>query len=259
MSAGSGDGTDSPARTALDVLRTFDPGLMRQAAALLGVDAADPDTGLDLAAVEITSIAWRNGPVDAWQRRSSSRTSNGEMLRADAATTRLARSLMESRPLDRHPGPEDAGSAHRPDLVFAATGDALSDSDRRLPDGRQMAAVAPHRRQLNLYRHRVRGACRRWTEMAAEIGPELTLLFLACCAAATFRQWWLGLDRPGIVDDFIGRLGTVSGAESPRTGMDRSQLRRLLLDGPDLLDADTTKPCARVGLSFRTSPQRFAA
>ncbi|WP_322751703.1 MULTISPECIES: hypothetical protein [unclassified Frankia] len=39
VSAGSRDETDSPARTALDVARTFDPGLLRQAAALTTDDA----------------------------------------------------------------------------------------------------------------------------------------------------------------------------------------------------------------------------
>src|SRR3954453_10902814 len=47
---------------------------------------------MDLVAVAMTRLAWRDGPVEEWH--STGRISNSEMMRANAATTRVFRKML---------------------------------------------------------------------------------------------------------------------------------------------------------------------
>ena len=251
-----GRGERTGERIPLDVIGGFDLGLLRQGATELGVDLDNRGTVLDLAAVVVTRLAWRDGPVEGWQRGSNSRISGGEMMRASAATTRLVRALLDAQ-VPALPWPAGTEFADRPGVVFLAIGEALADPDRRLPDGRRMADVAPNRRQLDMYCRQARGLCRRWADMADGVGLHTALLLLACWAAATCRHWWLAPDWPQLVDRFVGQLddprcaaGDPRALDCERPLPDRGQLRRQLLDGPDRLSSQAAEFCARSGVGL---------
>ena len=77
---------------------------------------------MDLAAVAMTRLGWRDGPVEDWHSVRYRRIGDAEMMRANAATTRVVCNVM-----DRPYGPGE---------IFKAVGQVLADPLRRLPDGR---------------------------------------------------------------------------------------------------------------------------
>jgi hypothetical protein len=59
------------------------------AARQVGINRQDRAEVLDLAAVAITRWAWRDSPVEDWHADPDSRIGDPELMRANAATTRL--------------------------------------------------------------------------------------------------------------------------------------------------------------------------
>jgi hypothetical protein len=70
--------------------------VLRPAIRRLGFDPNDPSQLTDLAAVAITRLAWRDGPVEDWHAVPDRRISDGEMMRATVATTRFVRNLIRN-------------------------------------------------------------------------------------------------------------------------------------------------------------------
>ncbi len=234
--------------------------MLRQIVNDAGVDPDDSATLIDLAAVAVARMAWRDGPVEDWHTSVDSRLDDAEMLRANAATTRLVRDL-----LARHlPGPPtDRQAAVRgggPGEMFVVIAAALTDPDRRLPNGQRLAELAPDRPSLQRYRSAVRTWCSRWVAITDQVGLHPVLLFLACWTLTTSRHWWLGPDWPLIVDRFLRQLdhaeiaGDCASARDAGLPADREVLRRQLLAGPDQLSSLVAAFCLRHGLGRHVLP-----
>jgi hypothetical protein len=215
---------------------------------------------IDLAAVAVARMAWRDGPMEDWHADSDSRLDNAAMMRANAAITRLARDLLATH-LPGLSSVEQGGvRGSSPGEVFAAIAGALTAPDLRLPDGRSLAEVVPDRVSLKRYHRAVRTWCARWAVITDRIGPEAVLLFLASWTLTTCRRWWLGPDWPAVVERFLQQLDdTAIGGDLPSFNdgdvpVDRAVLRPQLLAGPDQLSADAAAFCLRHGLGRHVLP-----
>jgi len=231
------------------------------AARQVGVDPLDRTEVLDLAAVAITRLAWRDSPIEDWHADPDSRISDPELMRANAATTRLIRCLLELQVPEAPDKPTDAVQCHTDaDELFASIGHALAAPDRRLPDTRTVGELSPGRIELASYQDHVAEITREWTNAANQLGTHALLVLLAVTAASTCRDWWLAPGWPDVVAEFIACVKDPERAGSPaittrlRTlarpaqASDPDQLRRLLLAGPDRLDIETASFCLRTGL-----------
>lgn len=136
----------------------------------------------------------------------------------------------------------------------------LTAPDRRLPDGRQLRELAPTPEQLAAYGDHVHGLRHQWVAIADHLSTPTVLLLLAAYAAVSCRRWWLGLDSPYLVTEFLARLENPSrwgspamvahlqGLAPPAQATDLDHFRALLLAGPDHLDAQTARYCLRAGI-----------
>jgi hypothetical protein len=84
--------------------------VLRGACVQLGFDPDDGERVKDLAAVAVTRLAWRDSPVEDWHSIRFRRIGDGEMMRANAATTRLVREILADRP---HPQGDLFGQVSR--------------------------------------------------------------------------------------------------------------------------------------------------
>lgn len=128
----------------LDLARI--PALLRDH---VGIDPNDVAAVLDLAAIGITNDTWRNSPLEDWH--GAGRIHDGGMLRANVATTKLVRSVLDDHLDDTF---TDAGEeliatkdfaaldTDFTDDLFADMFEWLSDPDRVLPDGRTLGQLA---------------------------------------------------------------------------------------------------------------------
>jgi hypothetical protein len=221
--------------------------LLEDAAARLGVDSSDSRQVMDLAAVAMTRLAWRDGPVEDWHSIRYRRIGDAEMMRANAATTRVIREVMDK--------------PHWPGQMFNAVEQALADPLRRLPDGRSILELAPSSSELTRYEAHLAACCARWKAAAANIGEATVLTLLACRGVIFNWHWWRSTGWPQLVDEFVRRLDDP---KQWKCGWELDSRRRLghptgegtsedlflkLLAGPDRLDAATAQLCIRAGLS----------
>jgi hypothetical protein len=220
--------------------------LLDDVAVQLGVDPGDSDQVADVAAVAMTRLAWRDGPVEDWHSFRYRRINEAEMMRANAATTRAVRDVM------------DHGGS---DGVFGRVGKVLADPCRRLPDGRRVVDVAPSRSEWEAYRGHVTACCTRWDALAASFGVAAVLVLLACRGARFNWAWWRSTGWPWLVEEFIRRLDEPRRWNSaweianrralgdPPGDLSSQDLRSVLLAGPDRLNAATASYCLRAGIS----------
>jgi hypothetical protein len=224
-----------------------DGGLLEDAVARLGVDLSDSGQPMDLAAVAMTRLAWRDGPVEDWHSVRYRRIGDAEMMRANAATTRVIREVMDK--------------PYGPGAMFNAVAQVLADPVRRLPDGRSVIELAPSSSELTRYQMHLAACCARWKTAAADIG-EATVLTLLACRGATFNwHWWRSTGWPQLVEEFVHRLDDPTRWRcaweldnrrklgDPTRELTREELLLQLLAGPDRLDAATAQFCLRAGLS----------
>jgi hypothetical protein len=129
--------------------------LLEDATARLGVDGSDSGQLMDLAAVAMTRLAWRDGPVEDWHSTRYRRIADAEMMRANAATTRVVRDVM--------------GKPCGPGQMFNAVEQVLADPLRRLPDGRSVIELAPSSLELTRYQAYLAACCARWEAAAADV------------------------------------------------------------------------------------------
>jgi hypothetical protein len=134
-----------------------------------------------------------------------------------------------------------------PGEVFAVIAAALTDPDRRLPNGRRLAEIVPDRPSLQRCRREVRTWCGRWVAITDQVGLHAVLLFLACWTLTTNRHWWLGPDWPLILDR-VELASDLSSASDAGLSTDREVLRSQLLAGPDELSSAAAAFCLRHGL-----------
>jgi hypothetical protein len=254
--------------------RTRLQALLRNAADRLGFDPADQSVVLDQAAVAIARLAWRDSPVEDWHAAPDSRINDAELMRATVNVTRGVRELLDIDNRVRLASPPGSLLAGCPQIetpapcarigISAGALDAvavmLTAPDRRLPDGRQLREVAPSPGQLVAYSDHVHDLAGQWAALADHVGPPALLMLLASYAAVSCRRWWLGLDWPYLVTEFVARLrdpdrwgdaavaAHVPGLTRPREAADLDQLEELLLAGPDLLNTESARYCLRAGI-----------
>jgi hypothetical protein len=144
-------------------------------------------------------LAWRDSPVEDWHAVPHRRIMNSEMMRANAATTRQVRDLLDRQLLVA----ATSGARPRVDDMFAAVYRAVADPNRRLPDGRTVAELAPDPSQFAAFDKHVCTYCARWTTVALEYGLPKTLVLLACYAARYCWRWWLAPRWPRVVDELF--------------------------------------------------------
>jgi hypothetical protein len=139
------------------------------AAAQLGRDPLTRDALIDLAALGITRSAWRQGPVEDWHV--AGRIGQVEMMRANAATSRHVRSLL-SELLPERWWTRNAQASRHTDalLLWSVLAREIGSVDRRLPDGRTVAELAPDEEQAGEYRNNVLWCRARWLACTAEYG-----------------------------------------------------------------------------------------
>ncbi|MEN3615348.1 hypothetical protein AAH979_38320 [Plantactinospora sp. ZYX-F-223] len=234
-------------RDSLDV----DPGVLRSACTQLGFDPDDGERVSDLAAVAVTRMAWRDGPVEDWHSVRFRRISDGEMMRASAAATRLVRSVLRDQQSYLYAGSDP----------FRRVFQTLADPDRMLPDGRRLIDLAPDAVELTRLRTHVELCCSAWADSAAVRGLGKILLLLACRGAVFNWRWWLSTGWPRLVETFVRRIDDPTlwrnpweinnrrRIGDPPDGLTGTNLRQLLLAGPDPLTATAAAYCLKAGLS----------
>jgi hypothetical protein len=232
---------------------SVDRALLDDAAAMLGIDLEDEDQIMDLVAVAMVRLAWRDGPVEDWHK--AGRISNSEMMRVNAAMTRLVREILSVGRF-RMAG---EGSVSLMGETVDAVGRALVDPDRHLPDGWTLAEFAPDAEQLAAFQRHVWMFCTRWNRVAAKYGVRETMAVLALFAGCSCWRWWLAAGWHHRVDEYLRRLDDparwgdpimtrhVARLGAPDVG--GGDLRAVLLDGPDRLTAAAAEHCFWTGLA----------
>jgi hypothetical protein len=213
---------------------------------------------MDLTAVAITRLAWRDGPVENWHGWPQRRISDGEMMRATVATTRLVRDLIRSsfdEPVATRlrDGPGAALSLFEPVLQIA-------EPSQRLPDGRTMAQFAPDHSELQVFERHVRELTHQWAQQLVDLGPRPTLTLLACFAAKWCWRWWLTPTWPHVVAGLV--RGTQDALREERVyrsagmlrppSLDWARLGQRLLVAPDRLSPEEAGRVVRAGLGGLT-------
>jgi hypothetical protein len=239
------------------------------AASRVGLTLDDEGEVLDLAAVAIARLAWRDSPVEDWHAAPANRISDADLMRANVAVTREVRTLFVATPAGEHrvlESDEEHDAAFHAQL--AAVSEALTDPDRLLPDGRRLHRLAPNVEQLASYTEHVVRLTHHWARLADRVSAHVTLAMLACTGAAACPRWWLAPDWPYLVEEFIARLTDPSrwGSEAmaayvtqlpvPLDAADVEALRRTLLAGPDHLTTATARYCLQAGIGHLL-PQHY--
>jgi len=207
-----------------------------------GVDPADTDALLWAAAVGVAHELWRNSPLEDWHAGPDSVISDGEMMRANAATVRLIRQRLTMAGTD-----------------WSGLAEAVTDTGRVLPDGRSLRQLAG-RRLPALRSHAARHAA-VYARMQ-DAGGSRAVLLLAAAQGVFHGRRWHGMPRwPRMVRAFCRAVDDPTdphwrvrplAAHRPRPASiaDTAQLRRLLLAGPDRLDADAAAWCVHAGIGY---------
>jgi hypothetical protein len=223
-----------------------DMALVDNVAVQLGFDAGNLDQVADVAAVAVTRLAWRDGPVEDWHSARFGRINDVEMMRANAATTRAVRAVLAS---------DDIGD------VFWGVNEVLSDPRRRLPDGRMVVDLSPSPSEFDEYQAHVAACCERWGAVAAGCGIDVVLALVACRGATFNWKWWRSTGWQRLVDRFIRRLDQPWRSSTPLELFNHRPVRDLpddltlqglrtaLITGPDTLTAASASYCLRAGIS----------
>lgn len=217
-------------------------------------DMLDESDLMDLVAVGITRIAWRDSPVEGWHRDPAHALGQGDMMRANAATCRLVSQLLLSyiSLLESEVGAN---------LVLALVCDTVCDPQRTLPDGRTLSELAGSEAELASLRRHIEACARRWAMLVDRCGARPVILTLAYLGAARCRRWWLMPWWPVRVHNFVARLhkapsygdpyldSYVASLRRPPEIKDDETLTRVLLDGPDMLSSQAATYCLAAGLN----------
>jgi hypothetical protein len=240
----------------------------------VGVDPNDAAVILDLAAIGITNGAWRNSPLEDWH--GAGRIHDGGMLRANVATTKLVRSILDDHVEDAF---ADAGEgffatedlaaldSDFTDELFVDVFEWLSNPDRVLPDGRTLGQLAGE--ELDELVDHMDRALGGIAASAERHGLDFALQRAAVHGGLACAHWWGTPWWPDIVAEFLARLDDprhphwgeggkwyLDLPAQPAEVADRRRLRALLLDAPEALSEGGAEFCVAAGIRFVTEPVR---
>lgn len=210
------------------------------------LEVDDEQMRLTRAAIAFAHHVWRT-PIEEWHCTKRG-PDDGEMMRINSAVVRLIRQ-----------GLADG-------LSWAAVRETVLDPDRTLPDGRTLLAALGKTR---LARIGAKSAAHAWMfdDYQAKYGRDEALMVVSLSHMGFGADWHGMSDFEEIVDSFclaVDDPGAQHWDVSKKTGnwplpsrpgqiVDTAELRRLLLAGPDLLDAESARWCmiAAIGFSSR--------
>ena len=190
-----------------------------------GVAPADVDALLWAAAVGVAHELWRDSPLEDWHAGPDSVISDGQMMRANAATVRLIRHHLALAGTD-----------------WSGLAQAVTDAGRVLPDGRSVRQLAG--RWLAALRRHAAGQAEVYARIQDAAGPRAALL-LAAAQGVLHGSRWHGMPRwPQVVQAFCRAVDDPADPHwrvrpltqrrpRPASIADTAVLRRLLLEGPD--------------------------
>lgn len=219
-----------------------------------GVDPDDREVMLDMVAVAMTAMAWRNTVMEDWH--AEGRLADHEMMRANAQTTRIARQALTECGVAHGQWTSAAAAARfrRAVTQFFRKGFG---ADRILPDGRTLSSLGQEELPA------LRDHAERWllgkSELTDQHGLSTTVLLFAIIALSTNSHWWLMPTWPAHVNAFRAKLADPADQHwkvSPHPGPvpapvdTRDELARLLLSGPDLLPAEVADYCIRASIGY---------
>lgn len=229
---------------------------MLQAADIHSDDVA---TQLRWAPLGLTHLCWRNSVVEDWHSDPSSNLGDGAMFMANVATTRIfAEALLElvvTCEIDQWATRREFSEVGAETLsyhLFDAV-DLSVDPARRLPHEVTLAEIG--RDEVLELRDHAEAQVEGMAEIAADLGADVVLMWLAARGAHACPKWWGGTGWPVHVDRWLGLLddpahewwhGKYPGSP-PAPGDDREWLRRTLLTGPDALGVAVADWCATRG------------
>ncbi len=223
---------------------------------LLAQSVHPDDTGTLLRYIPaaLTHLSWRNSLLEDWHAGTDSRITDGEMMRANVATTRIfhqslwfaiGESWAELGPL----APDLIGV----DQLVDAFDDALEtafDPERRLPHGITLRELGGSecpefvdQAELQL------GAL---LDMAEQHGVPVVVRWLAVRGTLMVPNWWGTPRWPYVVDELFRRLddpehdhwrSTGPPAAPPAPADDRAWFRSTLLCAPDELTTEVLDYC----------------
>lgn len=185
------------------------------------------------------------------------------MMRANAATTRMVRELLDtSSPGDWWAWDKRSGLRAGAVMLFSTIGGWIGDRQRRLPDGRAVSELTATEESLDEYLRHVRRCRDRWLALTGDFGLRTVLVMLACEAVWHCRRWWLVPTWPVMVEALLARTGDMprelgrcychADSRDERNRVSPDVLRARLLAGPDRLDPELARWCeaglARIGL-----------
>lgn len=240
----------------------------------VGVDPNDAAVVLDLAAIGITNGTWRNSPLEDWH--GEGRIHDGGMLRANVATTKLVRSILDDH-LDNafaYAGEELVATEDLAELdsdftdeLFADVFQRLSDPDRVLPDGRTLGQLAG--KQLDELADHMDQALGGVAASAERRGLDFAAQRAALHGGLACDHWWGTPWWPDVVAGFLARLEDPHHRHWGEAGeryarlpaqpvevADRRRLGALLLNTPEALSEDAAEFCVTAGIRFVTEPVR---
>ncbi|MFE7404841.1 hypothetical protein [Isoptericola sp. NPDC057559] len=217
----------------------------------------DDDALLWLAATHITLALWRNTPVEDWHAGTSP-LPDGTMMRINAATTRLVRSMLSFDHID-----------------WVAVGLAIVNPSRGLPTGQSVLelGLACHNPDDPVHEDDPRDDVAEMAQDAIAWGRacrlhehEFGLRTVIECLCA-FDNGWFGAPAWGrIVDRFVAAADDREHVHwrahrdkpwfdewftnRPAEIADTTELRRLLLAGPDLLSDDAAEWCVDGAIGY---------
>jgi hypothetical protein len=239
----------------------------------VGVDPDDAAVIVDLAAIGITNGTWRNSPLEDWH--GAGRIHDGGMLRANVATTKLVRSILDH--LDDAFADASEGFFATEDLaaldsdftdeLFADVFESLSNPDRVLPDGRTLGQLAGE--ELDELVDHMDRALGGIAASAERHGLDFTLQRAAVHGGLACAHWWGTPWWPEVVAGFLVRLDNPRHSHWGEGGkwyvdlppqsaevVDRCRLHALLLDAPEALSEEAAEFCVAAGIRFVTEPVR---
>jgi hypothetical protein len=238
----------------------------------VGVDPNDAAVILDLAAIGITNGTWRNSPLEDWH--GAGRIHDGGMLRANVATTKLVRSILDDH-LDDALADADEELIATEDLaaldsdftdeLFVDVFERLSNPDRVLLDGLTLGQLAGE--ELDELVDHMDRALGGIAASAERHGLDFALQSAAVHGGLACAHWWGTPWWPDIVVEFLARLDDprhphwgeagkwyLGLPTQPAEVADRRRLRALLLDAPEALSEDGAEFCVAAGIRFVTEP-----
>lgn len=199
------------------------------------------------AAVGAVQMLIRRSEDSLWEQWHSEHygLSDGEMMRANTAMTRLVHSALDLEANTR----------------WVRVAALLTDPQRQLPDGRTLLQYAGPDGLADLQLE-VRATGEHLARMQRQLGPRGTAVMTAAMTGVWGNRWFGMPAWPRIVETFVeavadpahrhwrGPQNYPAPESRPPLIEDTEELHRLLLAGPDHLDAESADWCIQALLPY---------